>query len=61
MIVVRTAWGDDESYPGATEWDIDRDHDLIVVAESSDGALVTVATYSFGQWLRVRTDGTAPG
>lgn len=54
-VAVHTPWGQ-ESYTTATDWVIDRDHDLSVVDEVTDGSTIELATYASGQWLRVTRD-----
>lgn len=54
-VTVRTAWVSDETYKTATDWDVDRDHDLTLIAESGADPVV-VAVYASGQWLRVTRD-----
>lgn len=59
-VIVKTAYGDDETHPAGVDWFIDRDRDLFVYDKAAVEAEYALAVYPNGQWCRVMRDGPAP-
>lgn len=58
-VIVRPAYGPDETFEEGVDWDIDRDRDLNVY-DKPLGEGEPIAVYAAGQWQRVMRDGTPP-
>jgi hypothetical protein len=58
-VIVKPAFGDDETYPDGQDWLVDRDRDLNIYDQAAADADKPIGTYRDGQWLRVRHDAAA--